>query len=105
MLTVNITSDELSLAMRHGYRLASIMDCQLYKKEQKPGLFSDFISSLYLLKQQNSPLPDVDLDRFVQEFFERHGQRLDPSDCAYRPSYRQCAKLLLKFDRGVVVAQ
>ncbi|XP_072051701.1 uncharacterized protein [Amphiura filiformis] len=72
-----------------------------YNKETKTGgLFTEYIDRFLQLKQEASDYPDwcetpEDQRRYIDEYFENEGIRLDPESIEKNPGMRSLAKLCL----------
>ncbi|XP_072041314.1 uncharacterized protein [Amphiura filiformis] len=98
---------EVQKAVEMGYRIVSTEVVwhwerrAVYDKETKTGgLFTEYIDRFLRLKQEASGYPDwcvtsEDKRRYVNDYYENEGIRLDPDNIAKNPGMRSLAKLCL----------
>jgi hypothetical protein len=100
-------SPELNKAIEMGYEVSKVYevyhweDSIQYNKERgQKGLFHDYISTFLKIKAEASGFPswvktDEDKHKFVEEFYNYHGIRLDIDNIIYNPGLRTVAKAAL----------
>lgn len=97
-------SDELKKAVSKGYKLLKVHEVWKYKTTQfdghSGGLFGQYIDKFLKLKQEASGWPswcitDEDKERYIIQFEEREGIKLDPEKVKQNKGLRALAKLLL----------
>ena len=99
-------SFEVYKAVENGYRFLKILYVWDYvakdgtKKQKCVGLFKEFVKKFYKLKAEASGFPDQykteeEKMKYIEEFEEVEGIRLDPKNIKYDPAARAGAKLQL----------
>ncbi len=98
---------ELQRAMDKGYEVLKTYEVYHWDETSKydpakkeGGLFAPYINTFLKFKQQASDWPawcqtEEDKTKYVQEYFEREGVRLDPAHIEKNPGLRALAKLCL----------
>ena len=98
---------EINKAVEKGYKIIKIEEVyhfpntEEYDPQTKSGgLFAEFINTFLKIKQESSGWPSYcqtkeDKDRYIQEYFEKEGIRLDKNNIKKNPGLRSLAKLLL----------
>ncbi|MCP4051885.1 MAG: hypothetical protein GY739_02270, partial [Mesoflavibacter sp.] len=100
-------SFELQKAVSLGYRVIKIFEVWHYPEtseydgsDPETGLFTQYINTFLKLKQQSSGWPawvktDQDKDQYVQQYEEKEGIRLDPTQIVKNAGLRSIGKLSL----------
>jgi hypothetical protein len=98
---------ELNTAVDLGYRIHQIHEVYHYDKwmqydgkDPKTGLFTEYITVFMKLKQEKSGWPswvktDEDADKYIRDYEENVGIKLDPSEIEKNAGLRAIAKLCL----------
>ncbi|XP_018576210.1 uncharacterized protein LOC108914802 [Anoplophora glabripennis] len=105
-LTGTWVIDEVLKSLEKGYKIVEIYEIWKYKIEQynpntkSGGLFADYISTFLKLKQQASGLPtdcnsDEKKEKYIKDYFEREGVRLEPKEIEFNPGLRQVGKSVI----------
>ena len=91
-------SEELFLALDRGYKILDLME--IWQFERSDTLFRDYINYFLKMKVESSGYPrDVvtleEKEKYIQDFKDREGISLDPSNIKKNPGMRTLAKLQL----------
>ncbi|XP_046685819.1 uncharacterized protein LOC124371511 [Homalodisca vitripennis] len=96
------TMDEIRRAVEKSYKVVEMYELWEYKMAtfEEGGLFTEFIDKFLKIKQEASGYPswcvtDEDRERYVQDYFEHEGIRLDPVKIEKNEGLRSLAKLML----------
>ncbi|XP_061170447.1 uncharacterized protein LOC133179772 [Saccostrea echinata] len=101
------TTPELDLAVRKGYRIGRIYEVyhwtkteQYDEQTQEGGLFTSYINAFLKLKQEASGFPawcqtQDDCRRYLEQYFENEGIKLDWAYVEKNPGLRAVAKMCL----------
>ena len=89
---------EVLLALEYGYKIIEIQELMEYQVSKN--IFRKFISDLQAVKQQASGWPEgvkttEEKSKFIEDYFETEGVRLDPLKIEYNAPLRNSAKLKL----------
>ena len=92
-------SVELQKASEKGYQILQLHEVWHFS-QTSDGLFADYINTFLKIKQEASGYPkgvttEEQEQRYIEEYFEREGIRLDPDKIEYNPGLRALAKLML----------
>lgn len=92
-------SVELEKALEKGYQILQIHEVWHFP-QQSDELFKDYVNTFLKIKQEASGYPkdctsEEQKRRYVDEYFEVGGIRLDPNKIEYNPGLRALAKLML----------
>ena len=98
--------DELRFALQNGYKILEIHELYEYRvtkynrDKDEDGLFVDYINTFLKLKAEASGYPSwvltaADDDRYVENFWQREGARLDKDAIRYNAAKRGLAKFYL----------
>ena len=92
-------SVELQKASEKGYQILQLHEVWHFS-QPSDGLFADYINTFLKIKQEASGYPkgvttEEQEQRYIEEYFEREGIRLDPDKIEYNPGLRALAKLML----------
>ena len=90
---------ELMKAIEKGYEVLEIHEVWHWE-ETSNELFSGYVNTFLKLKQEASGYPkhcvtDEQKQRYIDEYYEHEGVRLDPNKIGYNPGLRWVAKLML----------
>ena len=90
---------ELMKAIEKGYEVLEIHEVWHWE-ETTDELFKDYVNMYLKLKQEASGYPkhcvtDEQKQRYIDEYYEHEGIRLDPNKIEYNPGLRTLAKLAL----------
>ena len=90
---------ELMKAIEKGYEVLEIHEVWHWEQTTNE-LFSDYVNTFLKLKQEASGYPkhcvtDEQKQRYIDEYYEHEGIRLDPNKIEYNPGLRWLAKLML----------
>ncbi|XP_074602569.1 uncharacterized protein LOC141856202 [Brevipalpus obovatus] len=93
------TTAELSVAIKHGYKVMDIIEVLHYQKSSSE-IFSEYIKKLLIIKHEASGWPswcedDVSKKAYLDQVIEREGAELNPANISKNPALRFMAKLLL----------
>ena len=98
---------ELEVAMEKGYRVLKIYEVyhfpqtSQYDPEGKEGgIFAAYVNTFLKFKQESSDWPkwyktEADKSKYLEEYFEKEGVRLDPTAIKANPGLRALSKLFL----------
>ncbi len=91
-------SDEIKLAIRHGYKILTIYEAWEYRVEI--GIFSKYVNTFLKEKQEASGFPgwcetDAQKLEYIQLYKDREDVDLDPERIEKNPGRRSSAKLCL----------
>lgn len=103
------TTNELNLAVRHGYKILKVFELLHWEPDQlktydpttkKGGLFTDYINEFIRVKTEASGYPagcvdDESKTAYVEQYFNTTGVRLNVDDIAMNKGKRALAKSLL----------
>ena len=92
-------SVELEKALEKGYRILQIHEVWHFP-ETSDELFKEYVDTFLKIKQEASGYPkecvtEEQKQRYVDEYYEVMGIRLDPNKIEYNPGLRALAKLML----------
>ncbi|KAG5864806.1 hypothetical protein JTB14_008779 [Gonioctena quinquepunctata] len=98
--------DEVRMALRKGYIMKEIFEMWEYNIEQHSmerksgGLFTSMINTFMKLKQEASDFPyyitdPAEREKYIEDYLEREGIKLEYSNITNNPGLRQLAKLIL----------
>ncbi|XP_018573827.1 uncharacterized protein LOC108912895 [Anoplophora glabripennis] len=98
--------DEVVKALEKGYKLLETYEIWEYKVEQfnkasnVTGLFTEMMNKFIKIKQQASGWPyhcntQEEKNKYIEEFFEREGVKLEYTEIVENPGLRSLAKLIL----------
>ncbi|KAG5861794.1 hypothetical protein JTB14_003485 [Gonioctena quinquepunctata] len=98
--------DEVRMALRKGYIMKEIFEIWEYTIEQysmerkSGGLFTSMINTFMKLQQEASDFPSYITDpagreKYIEDYSEREGIKLEYSNITNNPGLRQLAKLIL----------
>ena len=90
---------ELMKAIEKGYQVVKIHEVWHFP-EHTDELFKDYVNTFLKIKQEASGYPkecvtDEQKQRYIDEYYEHEGIRLDPENIKYNPGLRSLAKLML----------
>ena len=90
---------ELMKAIEKGYKILKIHEVWHFP-EHTDELFKDYVNMFLKMKQEASGYPkecvtDEQKQRYIDEYYENEGIRLDPNNIKYNPGMRSLAKLML----------
>ena len=90
---------ELMKAIEKGYEVLEIHEVWHWEQITDE-LFKDYVDTFLKIKQEASGYPkhcvtDEQKQRYIDEYYEHEGIRLDPSKIEYNPGLRALAKLAL----------
>ena len=92
---------ELERAVDMGYQIVRIHEVWHFPEEQRvTGLFADYVNTWLKIKQESSGWPgwmnnEDDKTRYVQEYEQREGIKLDPEQIVKNPGRKATAKVML----------
>ena len=98
---------EILVAIQKGYTLLEVYEVHHWPetsrygpKTNTGGLFTEYVNTFLKLKQEASGWPEWcvtadDKARYVREYQEREGIKLDPDNIRKNPGLRSLTKLLL----------
>ena len=92
-------SVELQKASEKGDQILQLHEVWHFS-QTSDGLFADYINTFLKIKQEASGYPkgvttEEQKQRYIEEYFEREGIRLDPDKIEYNPGLQALAKLML----------
>ena len=90
---------ELMKAIQKGYEVLKIHEVWHWE-ETTDELFKEYVDMFLKIKQEASGYPqdcvtDEQKQRYIEEYYQHEGIRLDPNKIEYNPGLRQLAKLAL----------
>ena len=90
---------ELAKAIEKGYEVLKILEVWHWDQTSDK-LFKDYVDTFLKIKQEASGYPkdcvtDEQKQRYIDEYYEHEGIRLDPNKIEYNPGLRSLAKLAL----------
>ena len=90
---------ELMKAIEKGYEILKIHEVWHFA-EHTDELFKEYVNKFLKIKQEASGYPkecvtDEQKQRYIDEYYEHEGIRLDPNKIEYNPGLRSLAKLML----------
>ena len=90
---------ELMKAIEKGYKVLKIHEVWHFPTHADE-LFKDYVDTFLKIKQEASGYPkecvtDEQKQRYIDEYYEHEGIRLDPNQIKYNPGLRSLAKLML----------
>ena len=90
---------ELMKAIEKGYEVLEIHE-MWHWEETTDELFKDYVDTFLKIKQEANSYPkhcvtDEQKQRYIDEYYEHEGIRLDPNKIEYNPGLRALAKLAL----------
>ena len=90
---------ELMKAIEKGYEVLNIHEVWHWE-ETTDELFKEYVNMFLKIKQEASGYPkdcvtDEQKQRYVEEYYQHEGIRLDPEKIEYNPGLRYLAKLVL----------
>ena len=90
---------ELTKAIEKGYEVLKIHEVWHFP-ETTDKLFKDYVDTFLKIKQEASGYPKdcvtaEQKQRYIDEYYEHEGIRLDPNKIEYNPGLRSLAKLML----------
>ena len=90
---------ELMKAIEKGYKILKIHEVWHYPK-QTDELFKEYVNTFLKIKQEASGYPkecvtDEQKQRYIDDYYEHEGIRLNPNKIKYNPGLRSLAKLML----------
>ena len=90
---------ELEKAIEKGYKVLKIHEVWHYPT-QTDELFKEYVNTFLKIKQEASGYPkecvtDDQKQRYIDDYYEHEGIRLDPNNIKYNPGLRSLAKLML----------
>ena len=90
---------ELMKAIEKGYKILKIHEVWHFP-EHTDELFKEYVNTFLKIKQEASGYPkecvtDEQKQRYIDEYYEHEGIRLDPNKIKYNPGLRSLAKLML----------
>ena len=90
---------ELMKAIEKGYEVLKIHEVWHFS-EHTDELFKEYVNTFLKIKQEASGYPkecvtDEQKERYIDEYYEHEGIRLDPNKIKYNPGLRSLAKLML----------
>ena len=90
---------ELMKAVEKGYKILKIHEVWHFP-EHTDELFKEYVNTFLKMKQEASGYPkecvtDEQKQRYIDEYYEHEGIRLDPNKIKYNPGLRSLAKLML----------
>ena len=100
-------TEEVKLALKYGYKIIKIYSVwhwnqtEMYDETTKSGgLFTGYVNAFLKVKQENSGYPDWcltdnDKEKYVNDYEENEGIKLDPSKIQFNEGLRSISKLLL----------
>ena len=97
---------ELVKAIEKGYKILKIHEVWHFP-EHTDELFKEYVNTFLKMKQEASGYPkecvtDEQKQRYIDEYYEKEGIRLDPNKIKYNPGLRSLAKLMLNSLWGIV---
>tara|TARA_R100001086_G_scaffold243116_1_gene171605 strand:- start:2739 stop:6575 length:3837 start_codon:yes stop_codon:yes gene_type:complete len=92
-------SNELYNAQRLGYKITKVFEIRYYT-ETTTELFKPYVSKFLKIKQESSGFPlwvktEEDKDKYIQDYQDRQGIKLDKDKIVENPGLRAIAKLCL----------
>ena len=86
-------------AVEKGYKILKIHEVWHFPTHTDE-LFKEYVNTFLKIKQEASGYPkecvtDEQKQRYVDEYYEHEGIRLDPKEIKYNPGLRSLAKLML----------
>ena len=98
---------ELMKAIEKGYEVLEIHEVWHWE-ETSNELFSGYVNTFLKLKQEASGYPkhcvtDEQKQRYIDEYYEHEGVRLDPNKIRYNSGLRWVAKLMLNSLWGMYI--
>tara|TARA_Y100001937_G_C7134106_1_gene339043 strand:- start:1554 stop:5369 length:3816 start_codon:yes stop_codon:yes gene_type:complete len=92
-------SNELYNALDKGYTIKEIYEIRYYEKTTK-NLFKGYVSKFLKIKQEASDYPDwvktdIDKNKYIEDYYQRQGVKLDKNKIEKNPGLRAIAKLCL----------
>ena len=90
---------EVMKAIEKGYVVLNIHEVWHWE-ETTDELFKEYVNTFLKIKQQASGYPsncvtDEQKQRYIDDYYEHEGIRLDPNEIKYNPGLRYLAKLIL----------
>ena len=90
---------ELMKAIEKGYKILKIHEVWHFPTHTDE-LFKEYVNTFLKIKQEASGYPkecvtDEQKQRYIDEYYEHEGIRLDPENIKYNPGLRSLAKLML----------
>ena len=85
---------EIMEALKHGYKLIELIEVWHYEQSSTT-LFADYINTFLKIKTEASGFPHDDHDKFIRDFAEREGIKLDKDKIKKNLGLRSVAKLML----------
>ena len=90
---------ELMKAIEKGYKILKIHEVWHFPVHTNE-LFKEYVNMFLKIKQEASDYPkdcvtDEQKQRYIDEYYEHEGIRLDPKEIKYNPGLRSLAKLML----------
>ena len=97
---------ELAKAIEKGYQVLKIHEVWHFP-EQTDELFKEYVNTFLKMKQEASGYPkecvtDEQKQRYIDEYYEHEGIRLDPNKIEYNSGLRSLAKLMLNSLWGMI---
>ena len=98
---------ELMKAIEKGYKILKIHEVWHYPT-QTDELFKEYVNTFLKIKQEASGYPkecvtDEQKQRYIDDYYEHEGIRLDPNNIKYNPGLRSLAKLMLNSLWGMLL--
>ena len=98
---------ELMKAIEKGYKVLKIHEVWHFPTHTDE-LFKEYVNTFLKIKQQASGYPkecvtDEQKQRYIDEYYEHEGIRLDPKEIKYNPGLRSLAKLMLNSLWGMYI--
>ena len=100
-ITCTWTTEEIKLAVQKGYRILEIYEVLHYEENQvSDQLFAGYINMWLKIKQESSGWPawvqtEQDRERYIKEYEEKEGIKLDSTKISKNPALRYIAKIFL----------
>jgi hypothetical protein len=106
------TTPELHKALEMGYEVVEVYEAWHWEEKTKyekgkrfTGLFAEYVNLFLKVKAESSGWPDgvetaEQKERYIREYYEREGIKLDPNKIQYNAAMRTIAKLLLNSQFG-----
>ena len=98
---------ELMKAIKKGYKVLKIHEVWHFPVHTDE-LFKEYVNTFLKIKQEASGYPkecvtDEQKQRYIDEYYEHEGIRLDPEKIVYNPGLRSLAKLMLNSLWGMLL--
>ena len=98
---------ELMKAIEKGYKVLKIHEVWHFPVHTDE-LFKEYVNTFLKIKQEASGYPkecvtDEQKQRYIDEYYEHEGIRLDPEKIVYNPGLRSLAKLMLNSLWGMLL--